>query len=291
MPTSIQIPKITEFKPIGIGKKHILPYAVKSDNGNTYYDQYFLGIEQIELTQKLYPALKLFVPSSADLGYLFQTTERFWAGTGTVVLRPGRDGYADKRVKQQDGSKLKLSRPVIVEHGISWVIDYGNLENRLSFRDINLLIIDESKLKEYSEIDTVIGRGLQYIQGFDEKDRGVPTKFGNKPKEEYNNAGAWIDLYLLINPIMRCGWSMILREELDEPYYDDGRPRESPDEWLWAFSLGSEVAGDIKQFSRETLLDLRKKVMAIPTLSINEIPIYVKDLDKEIKQLEDLQSE
>jgi len=264
-----------DFVPIGIGNKRILPYPVRTADG-TYYDQYFPGIAQIEQAQKLHPEYKLFVPSSVDMGYLFEKVEPFWVGTGTVVLRKDKDGYADRRVKHQDGSRVKLPYTMTAEHGISWITE-----------EDSMVIIDEGKLKEYKEIDVVRKPGWQYIQGFDKKDRGVPTKFGDKPKEEYNNARAWINPNLLIVPLPRGLWPVAPRERL----YDSGLLWD-PEYSHWGFPLGSEATADRKQLLNEQLSTLRQKVNTIPDISAKEIPTYIRDLDSEFERFsKDLLSE
>jgi len=280
MQPSFQKPKITEFVPIGIGNKRVLPYAVRSANGDTYSDQYFPGIRQIEFAQWLYPELKLFVPSSVDICYLFEKVKPFFNGTGTVVLRPGKDGYADESVRYKDGEKVELHTPVVAHHGESWVTaDNGKA----------MAITDYQKLREYPEIQVFKKYDWKYIRGFDKKVRGVPTKFSDKPSEEYNNARLYVKPELLISPLARGGCFERHREWLFDSnlFWNHDRPI-SGFSVTWSFSLGSEAPADSKQILHEKVSDLRKRVATIPTMSASEIPNCVRNLDKELKQLKNL---
>jgi len=269
--------KRRDFVPIGIGNKCILPYAVRTAN-DTYYDQYFPGIGQIEQTQKLYPELKLFVPSSVDIGYLFEKVEPFLVGTGTVLLRPNKDGYADERVRYKDGAKVELRTPVVGHHGESWV----TAENGKA-----MVITDYQKLREYSEIKVFNTPIWKYIKGFDEKERGVPTEFDDKPNKKYKNARVWVNPNLLIAPLDRGPWHVDSREWLygSTLVWDSGNSG-------WRFPLGSEAPVDRKQLLNEQLSILRRKVGEIPNLSLKEIPTYVRNLDPKFEELsKDLLSE
>jgi len=264
----LQIQK-RDFVPIGVGNKCILPYAVKTADG-TYHDQYFPGIGKIEQTQKLYPELKLFVPSSVDISYLFEKVEPFWVGTGTVVLRPNKNGYADERVRHKDGTKVELPTPVVGHHGESWLTDNGKA----------MIITDYQKLREYPEIKNFGKTGWKYIRGFDKKERGVPIDFGDEPSEEYNNARVWVDTNLLIAPLARGDWFVDPRERL---YYSLLYRHLGSSGW--PFPLGSEAPADRKQLLNEQLSILRQKVGEIPNISLKEIPNYVRDLVREFEQL------
>jgi hypothetical protein len=59
----------------------------------------------------------------------------------------------------------------------------------------------------------------------------------------------------------------------------------------WTFPLGSEAPADSKHILNEKVSDLRERVATIPTMSVSEIPNYVRELDEELKQLENLQFE
>ena len=278
-----QKPKITEFVPIGIGNKRVLPYAVRSANGDTYSDQYFPGIRQIEFAQWLYPELKLFVPSSVDICYLFEKVKLFLVGTGTVILRPSKDGYADESVRYKDGAKVELHTPVVAHHGESWVTaDNGRA----------MEITDYQKLREYPEIQVFKKYDWKYIRDFDKKVRGVPTEFGDKPSEEYNNARLYVKPELLISPLARGGCFGRHREWLFDSGLFWSHERSA---WgvslTWTFPLGSEAPADSKHILNEKVSDLRERVATIPTMSVSEIPNYVRELDEELKQLENLQFE
>lgn len=270
----LQRPRSTEFISIGIGNKRVLPYPTRVADGSTYHDQYFdqylIGITQLQLLQENFPEQKYFIPSSVDIGYLFKVREPFWVGTGTVVLRAGKDGYADKRVRYKDGAKVELRTPVVAHHGESWIsAENGNA----------LVITDYQKLREYKEIDVFTETGWKYIRGFDEKELGAPTDFGDEPKEKYGNARAYVNPNLLIAPLARGIWVLDFREGLFCSDLD--RCAEDP---LWRFPLGSEATADNKQLLNEQLLALRKKVMTIPDISAKQILDYVRDLDSEFEE-------
>ena len=226
--TSIRIPSIKKFNPIGIDNKKILPYPIKHVNGDDYCNAYFSGIGEIETLQRLYPQYNFFIPSSVEIGHLYRKTgSPFLVGTGTVILRPNKQGYADRRqVKYRDESPVKLSHPVIANHGESWITINGK----------NFVIIDESKLQEYPEIAAIKKNGCYYIQGFDEKDRGVPTKFGNKPKEEYDNSRVWVNPNLLVAPLYRGSCHPF---KVEERSYGSNLAVNPMDDWI--FPLGSET--------------------------------------------------
>jgi len=232
--TSIQKPEITEFVPIGIGNKRVLPYPVRSADGSIYYDQYFSGIRQIELAKQLYPELKLFVPSAVHIGRLFEKVKPFWVGTGTVILRPGKDGYADKRVRYKDGAKVELRTPVIGHHGESWLsADNGK----------TMVVIDYQKLREYPEIGVFKKIDFKYIRGFDKKERGVPIEFSGEPSEECNNEGIWVNPNLLVVPLGRGNYYADDHVRLFGSVYHWG----SSDDFIWKFPLGSEASVIVNQ--------------------------------------------
>jgi len=227
----LKIP-LRDFIPIGIDNKCILSYPVKTAEGKIYRDRYISGIWHLQQVQEAYPSYKLFIPSSVDINHLFKKLpieKLFYAGTGTLVLRPNKDGYADKRIRDKDGNRIKLSCTSIAVHGESWrAVDRNTMQ-----------ITDTGKLKRYSEIDVFKNMGWKYIRGFDENDRGVPTYFGEKPSANYNNAKAWVNPSLLISPMTRGYWTDYPRERIFHSVFD----------WYsedshWRFPLGSEAPAD-----------------------------------------------
>ena len=276
----IQPPRLQEFRSIGRGKR-VLPYAVRTTDGVRYEAPYLQGIFYIQQLQAAHPKYKLFIPNSPDIHALFELLppeERFWTGTGTIVLRKDKDGYADKMFTDLDGGRVELRHTSIAEHGKSWIAK----------NEKEGTIADPSKLKEYTEFDAVEKAGMYCVAGYDKK-RGVVTKFNpsNKPKSDYNNASVWVDPRLLFVPLARGGWSLGDREGLFGSALL--RDAEDPD---WRFPLGSMASADSKQILYESLVDFGEKLGAIPNQKISELPIYARNLRKELNQLtQELQSE
>jgi len=275
----IKVPPLSEFTPVGNGKR-VLPYAVRSGDG-VYEAPYLQGITCLQQAQEAYPSYRLFVPNSADVHALFKALEpskRFWTSTGTVVLRKDENGCADKRVTDLDGKRVELRCTSIAEHGVSWKAK----------SEKEAVIIDPSRLREYTEIDSVKKAGIYRVAGYDE-DRGVVTKFNpsNKPVRNYNDAPAWVDPKLLFAPLDRGLWLLDYREGLfNSGFYGDA---EFP---LWRFPLGSMATAGSKQILYEKLVGLDAKLDGITSQQVGNLPNYVRDLRRELSVLtKELQSE
>ena len=269
----IQVPKLSEFKLIGEGKR-VLPYAVRETDGSTYEAPYLQGIAYLQQVQKAHPDYKLFIPNSPDIHALFKILlpeERFWTSTGTIVLRKDERGYVDKRFTDLDGKRVELRHTSIAEHGISWRAKDENQG----------IITDSSKLKEYTEIDAIKKPGVYRVAGYDEE-RGVVTKFNpsEKPVSDYNNAPAWVNPILTFASLGRGYWDLDGREWLFGSDLDGGA--EDPD---WRFPLGSVATAGSKQILCERFAELRAKLDAIPNQRISELPTYVRDLSEELDRL------
>lgn len=194
----IQRPSIGEFKPIGGGKR-VLTHEVRTASG-IYHAPYIEGIHHVEQFIAANPDLRGFVPSSPDIHCLYLTLnpdDIFWAGTGTLVLRRDRNGYADERVKDSEGRPLRLPNTSIAHHGMHWKTTGPN----------SIMITEPSKLLPYTEIDSVTRHERYRVAGYDEV-RGVVTRFNpkDKPVAEYHNASAWVNPDILLAPLGRAGW-------------------------------------------------------------------------------------
>ena len=249
---SIQKPYLKEFRPIGGGKR-VLSHTVRTDSG-IYNAPYIEGINAVEQYIAAHPEIRGFIPNSPDIHSLFLTLppeDRFWTGTGTIVLRSDGDGYADKRVTDPDGRPLRLQHTSVAHHGVHWRTTGPN----------SIMVTEPGKLFPYREIDQVTKTGMYRVAGYGEK-RGVVTHFNpnNKPVAKYENAPVWVNTSLLLAPLGRGVRDLDDRERLFISLLD--RYAEFP---VWRFLLGS-MSTD-KQVLVDELAAVRQRLAKMPGYS------------------------
>lgn len=204
--STIQQLGLRAFKQIDNGK-NVLPYAVvPSEDVND--STYMAGIDALQQFLDANPDQKGFIPSSPDIHVLYSILppeDIFWVGTGTIVLRRDGNGYADERVVDPEGRRVRLPNTSVGHHGIHWKTNGPN----------SIMVMDPSKLLPYTEIDAITQPGRYRVAGYDEE-RGIVTHFNPevRPVARYGNASGWVNPSLLISPLVRGGWVDDVRERL-----------------------------------------------------------------------------